>query len=339
MVNDRDQAQIVAFIHGEMTPLEMQKFSVRIENEAELRAEFEAYLAASDKIEDLLSQPAKEDLSAAQIKTLLERARMPVRRSRRPIFYAGSAVLAASLAFVVFTKLELTDEELKGPPPVVESELKAEVDTPIPPATDAIAGAGGSLPPPAEVAAAPAPEPALKTAEPKAKAKGVAAMKAFGAQQRAEPPAKRPPETMAMDAELKDSTSSDFEASSPAEAGLDSSDESAPSAANEPMAEAPPPPPILKMGVIASKIQVTGGINKTRALRFLQRELDGKTSCSNANIRVVITAKKDGSVSKVETSPKNLEAASCLKARLRGRIEAFKSKAGGKITIQLKIFE
>lgn len=353
MVNDSDRALLVAFIHGEMTPIEMQKFSVRIENEAPLRAEFEAYLEASDKIEDLLAQPAKEDFSPEQVKTILAKARMPVRRSRRSLFYAGSAVMAASLALVVFTKLDLSDEALKGPPPEIAEQMTAATEPAPPPAAPPAEAAevAQTEAAPAELhkseavaSAAPAAEPEkvshLERADAKPEAKAIAGMK--GSKERAVKKQLARTKEVSADMAMESESDSSNEAMIEHSEDIDMNESEGSTAQ---MADAPPPPPDLKMGVIASKIQVSKGLNKARALKFLQRQLDGKSSCSNSteiaavkNIRVDIHLKKNGSVSKVVTDPESAETANCLKARLKGNPEAFKAKAGGKITIQLKIF-
>ncbi|NJM10318.1 MAG: hypothetical protein HC883_05525 [Bdellovibrionaceae bacterium] len=94
-----------------------------------------------------------------------------------------------------------------------------------------------------------------------------------------------------------------------------------------------------KMGVVASKAKISANLNRKKALVFVQRQLDGKPTCLPAKaktITAVVAVAKDGSITKVTTTPKNAAAAKCLKTKLAGKPAALKSKTTSKLTLQIK---
>lgn len=117
MVSEQDREKLVAFVHGELNQLEGQRLAARFQTEEDLRLEYEALLATNDALEDLFLTPAKEDLSRARVERILRQARgVDKSASQRRIFYAASgAVLAASLALVLWTKPTFKNEKLVAP--------------------------------------------------------------------------------------------------------------------------------------------------------------------------------------------------------------------------------
>jgi hypothetical protein len=126
----------------------------------------------------------------------------------------------------------------------------------------------------------------------------------------------------------------------------------APEAVPAPQPAPPPPPPkaekkaekkadkksVKKMAVLA-KTKIGAGLNGKKAMAHLRQKIDGKKSCWSGKaktLQAVMTVNKDGSVGKIQTTPKSADAVKCLKQKFAGKAPALKSKAGGKITLQLK---
>ncbi len=307
--NEQDHAKILAFVHGELDQPETQKFASRIEAEEELRKEFESVLATSDALEDLLSKPAPKKPSAKPAST-----RPP--RSRKSFLISGAAVLAASLVLVVILKIDQDRREVAENAAAPQSEVlvdrlggNTQTDgngepistTPAPPVDNLAA----QNPPPTEPPPLPAQGPMGGEAPPP------------------EPEVETPPSAPPMPPQKIVQGKS-----------LVIKKEIVPveEVSNK------------KMGVLASKAIFSKGIDKKKALLQVQRLLDGKPSCVPADlgalksITAVISAAKNGSVTKIQTTPASPEATECLKLKLSGKIPAFKSKAGGKITLLIKIF-
>lgn len=316
MVNEQDRAKILAFVHGELDQLETQKLATRIESEEPLRVEFEALLAASDALEDLFLKPAKDDLSPEQIAVLLKKNPKPLfRKPQRSFYIAGGAVFAASLAFVLFMKMEVPKPGLEMEP--VATQAPAPPAAPTEPAT-----AGGGVPPVDNLALAESNH---------------AATVAQGAQdQRTAEPVK----IMAKGALLGAAQSERSEPFGGATAMAKTSAASAPvEGESAPIVE-------MKMGIIASRAKFSKNLNAKKALLHMQQRLDGKISCvptsmNSVKIMVVeIVVDKTGAIKNIKTTPASPEAVKCLRAKLGAQPPAFKpsTKAPGTITIQLKNF-
>ncbi len=353
MVNDQDRALIVAFVHGELSPIEMQRFSERLKVEADLRQEFEELLAASEKLEDFFAQQAQVDFSAEEVAALLSKARAPAPpRPKRSVFIAGGAVFAASLALVVFTKLIKSPDDLAGEPPTIVSHS--------PPPSSEAAPQDAALPPLEEPKGPSRAEgkgsgkiAGMQSQEIKAEKNEVA----LGARAQSRDRLKQTEQTDSFGGSagvgnaVEDREKEISQAARPlADESIQESEDSlevsgldAP--ATKPAASAAPTAPAKQMGVIASRTKFSTGLNNKKALNQLQRKLDGKPSCtmdtglaSVARVEVSLSLKPNGEVSQIETVPADAQTAQCLKLKLQGQPDGFKSKAGGKITFQLKIF-
>lgn len=345
MVNEHDRAKILAFVHGELDQLETQKLATRIEAEEELRKEFESVLATSDALEDMFLKPATEELSPKQLKEIMTKATASApKRSRKSFFIAGGAVFAASLTLVVFMKMDLERREaaedvaLSGLPSAskiagmggdarTDGSGEPISETPAAPVDNLAANSQAAAPPADVESEAPAGTGAAGAVAGEA-GTPVAAMELSVA---SPPP---PPQKIVKGRSLvitKKSMTADDESFGAAQTADSETAES-------------PAPSSKKMGVVASKAIFFKGLDKKKALLQVQRMLDGKPSCVPASldslkiITAVITVTKNGTISKIQTTPSSPETAQCLKLRLGGQASAFKSKTGGKITLQIKNF-
>ncbi len=97
-----------------------------------------------------------------------------------------------------------------------------------------------------------------------------------------------------------------------------------------------------KMAVVSAKTKTSNGLNRKKVLAHLQIQIDGRKSswsdklAKAKTMQAVMVVNKDGSVGKITTTPKSADTAKFLKEKFSGKPAAFKSKTGGKITLQLK---
>jgi hypothetical protein len=217
--------------------------------------------------------------------------------SRRPFYIAGAvAVVAIALAFV-FLKGGSSHEEAVPPANEAVQGLDAPVEQPVP---DALPTAD-EPPPGGEAPAVTEPAPAPDS-EPAPEAEASVAPEAVPAPQPPPPPPPKAEKKPEKKAEKKADKKSG-----------------------------------KKMAVVAAKTKIGAGLNGKKALAYLRQKIDGKKSCwSGKTLQAAMTVNKDGSVGKIQTTPKNAEAVKCLKQKFAGKSPALKSKAGGKITLQLK---
>jgi len=369
-VNEQDRAKILAFVHGELDQLETQKLATRIEAEEPLRQEFEALLSASDALEDLFLQPAKDDLSPKQIQAIMSQAKGPskmpkltaIPRPRKSFFIAGGAVFAASLAFVLFMKMDKPQhEELQAETAMMDARPAAQQASAPP------ADAGAGVPPVDNLAAQEAPPAEADPQQTVAMNEG-----ARSKDRRAAAPSKVGKGAAKMGDLAKKKEAAAFGQNENVSAEAETSSDML-VADSAPMAAAPPPQAAgesipmeaaakaqstradammltgatpKKMGVIASRVKFTKNMNNKKAMLYLQQKLDGKTSCIPTQLsmiktmQVVIAVDKTGLIKSIKTTPASPDTAKCLKAKLGNKPAAFKpaNKANGTITVQLKNF-
>ena len=107
MVSEADRDKLIAFLHGELNPLDADRIAARLKTEEDLRLEYQALLAVDEQLGDLFVAPAQHDLNPDQVSRVLSAPKSQVTPlRRRPSFKAGGLALAASfvLAVMVWTK-------------------------------------------------------------------------------------------------------------------------------------------------------------------------------------------------------------------------------------------
>lgn len=114
MVSDHDRLNLVALIHGELSPAEARTLSERLRHEEDLRKEYEALLAMETKLEKLFSQTSQADFSRDQIDHILARAGARP-QSRRIYYTVAASAVAASLVLVLWTQGPFRDSTAVSP--------------------------------------------------------------------------------------------------------------------------------------------------------------------------------------------------------------------------------